>query len=92
MRDSDREVAIRASLERFEVPEHLHEGLVNYLVFRIEPGHFLCEVLANNLRGAFERGDRAALDGLEALVSWLYNEAPSSAWGSREAIDAWLAT
>ena len=79
------------SLRQSGVAEHLHEGLVNYVNQYIQPGDFLMQVLSNDLRGAFERGDEESIASLRALVLWLYNEAPANCWGRPSVVTAWLA-
>lgn len=72
------------------VPEHLRSGLVCYLLHHIPPGHFLTAVLENDLMEAMGRADELSLVGLFSLVSFLYNDAPSGAWGSPAKVRAWL--
>jgi hypothetical protein len=73
------------------VPEHLHGGLVRYLVHRLQPGHFLTAVLENDLREAMGRADEQSRAGLFQIVKFLYNDAPSICWGSPERVQQWLA-
>lgn len=79
-------------LDVAEVPEHLHGGLIRYLTSGIPPGHFLTAVLENNLAESFSRADENSRAGLFNLVRFLYNDVPSTAWGSRAKVDAWMAT
>lgn len=72
------------------IPEHLADGLRLYLEQGIPPGHFLEAVLSNDLKEACSRGDVDSLAGLVDLVCWLYNHAPSGAWGSRERVESWI--
>lgn len=77
-------------LKRAGVPEHLQEGLVRYLVYRIAPGSFLLAVLENDLAGAINRGDEASVAGLQALVRFLYHHAPAVAYGGPQIVRTWL--
>lgn len=77
-------------LTEYGVPEHLHGGLVRYLVQHIQPGHFLTAVLENDLREAMGRADDVSRAGLYSIVLFLYNDAPAPCWGSPEAVAAWL--
>ena len=81
----------RDEMARLNVPEHLREGLVRYLVSRIRPGSFLCAVIADD---AAEVLHRAASDltvaDLAALASFLLQVAPVECWGSYEALERWL--
>lgn len=72
------------------LPEHLREGLADYILERVPPGDYLRAVLSNDLRGTFERGDDESIAGLQPTVSWLYNHAPARCWGSREGVASWL--
>lgn len=74
------------------VPAHLRAGLWRYLSQRIRTGGFLEAVLRNDLADAVCRADPAlSLTELKAIVLFLRTYAPSSAWGSPEAVEAWLA-
>lgn len=84
------EVEYLQRLEKADVPEHLREGLVRYLVHRIQPGHFLTAVLENNLLQAVARGDDVSLAGLPNLMRFLVNAAPGDASGSPETVREWL--
>ena len=87
----DEQLASYQSLmAEYGVPTHLREGLALYLVERLQPGHFLTEVLRNNLVGAVSRGHDESLAGLPHLVRFLYNQAPAEAWGSSECVVEWL--
>jgi hypothetical protein len=72
------------------LPEHLHGGLVRYIVLGIEPGHFLSAVMKNDLFGAVGRADSGNVEIIPAICKFLYNYAPSSCFGSKEKFDAWL--
>lgn len=84
------EVEYLQRLTRAGVPEHLHEGLVRYLVHHIKPGSFLLAVLENDLAGAFARGDESSLAGLSALVRFLALDAPPVASGGPYSVQLWL--
>lgn len=81
---------VYADLAAAGVPEHLHDGIVNYLVHRIPPGHFLGAVVSNDLVEAIGRADENSLRGLRAIVAFFYNDAPSTSWGSPVKVSAWL--
>jgi hypothetical protein len=81
---------LRARLEANAVPEHLHTGLVEYLAARRPVGGFLLAVLENNLALAAVRADPESARALRELVLFLSNFASATAWGSTEAVAAWL--
>ena len=71
------------------IPEHLREGVVEYIEHGHLPGDFLCAVLENDLAQAVGRADEISLRFLPNLVCYLYNLAPKGAWGSRERVLNW---
>jgi hypothetical protein len=66
------------------------EGLARYLDDHIKPGSFLSAVLCNDLSKSFGCADEENTASMQVLVAFLYNEAPSAAWGSPEKFQAWL--
>lgn len=72
------------------IPIHTLEGLKGYIIDHHPPGHFLCNVLSNDLMGAVSRADACNLQCLPEIVRFVYNHAPRNCWGSREKVAAWL--
>lgn len=72
------------------IPEHMHDGLIGYLVNRIHPGSFLTAVLSNDLREACGRADEDNVRALHAYVYFLYNYAPGDSWGSYDKVEDYL--
>ncbi len=72
------------------LPEHMQGGMKSYIEDRFPPGGFLRAVLENKLVEAFGRADQINAERLKDYASFLYNEAPSSCWGSEENVEAWL--
>lgn len=70
------------------LPEHLRGGMQRYLEHGIEPGRFLCACIENNLQEAVSRCTEH-LETLRFVTLYLYNFAPSDAWGSKEKRIAW---
>jgi hypothetical protein len=81
----------RLAMEKCRVPEHMHDGLVNYLVHHRVTGSFLRAVLDNNLRLAIGRADEVNKGALAEIVTFLVNFAPHYVWGNEKAVDAWIA-
>lgn len=75
---------------RTRLPEHCVSGLAAYIFRGKRPGHFLCAVLANDLKESYARADETNLPRLRDYVSFLYNYAPGDSWGSQERIAAWV--
>ncbi len=72
------------------IPDHMLDGLREYVDHGIPQGHFLTAVITNDLKEACARADRTNLRIIPAYVAWLYNEADARCWGSREKMDAWI--
>ena len=70
--------------------EHLAGGLERYFNHRIRTGGFLEAVLKNDLHEAFARASPESVRALPAVVAWLHEFAPRPAFGSPEAVEAWL--
>ena len=88
-RETDTRERLIAGLEASNVPSHLHEGLLEYVVCGRPTGHFLEAVLSNDLREACCRVDITHKGCLFDLVFFLYNFAPQGCWGSTENVIAW---
>lgn len=78
-------------LDECDVPSNLHDGLVGYFTQRRPVGSFLTAVLSNDLTQAVLRADCDTGRRLRQLVLFLHNHAPSPAFGSPAAVEAWLA-
>ena len=80
-----------SSFDAYAIPDHNHEGLLNYFNYGILPGSFLQAVLRNDLRDAYGRADYINRQFIGDIVSWLEMHAPSLSWGSEESVQAWVA-
>lgn len=74
-----------------EVPQHLREGLREYIVRGRPTGGFLRAVLENDLVSTVTRADPLSHAGLQAVINFLLDVAPAPAWGSRAKVEAWIA-
>jgi hypothetical protein len=72
------------------IPEHTLVTLKSYLDHRHHPGGFLEAVLTNDLFGAVMRADLQHKDALGAIVQYVYQTFPSSAYGDKERFWNWL--
>lgn len=72
-------------------PDHLREAFERYVTHGIPAGDCLRAVLANDMMGAFQRADVNTARHMAAIVSYVYNVIPQRAYGSYEAVDAWIA-
>ena len=72
------------------IPQHMLDAFQRYVEFRISPGSFLTAVLCNDLKGAVGSADSTNINLIPEYVSFLYNNAPSTCWGSVEKVQNWL--
>lgn len=73
-----------------QLPEHIRDGVLNYVEKGWPIGGFLTAVFTNNLMEAFARADDINRVQLYAICSWVYNEAPSGCWGNPAKVRLWL--
>jgi len=73
------------------IPDHMCQGLDDYIERHWKPGGFLLAVLSNDLREACALADYINIKALPVFVAYLHSEAPSACWGSPERVEAWLA-
>ena len=75
------------------VPVHMREAISNWIeTASVHPGmmgSFLYALLTNDLMGVYANGDESNIDGMREWVMFLYNNAPSECYGSREKIICW---
>lgn len=81
--------SMRLALLKSNIPAYMHGGLLRYIEHGIEPGHFLCAVLQNDLRRSIERADDYNVQHLADYVKFLYCHAPAGCWGSLEKFTSW---
>jgi len=72
------------------IPPLVREGMALYLDNRIQPGHFLSAVFANDLFNAIGHADDQCLAALPSIISFIYMETPGTCHGSWEKVNAWL--
>lgn len=71
------------------IPERMRGGLERWIEKGIVPGHFLCALLSNDLRGAVSHADVVNIRLLRNYVIFLHNYAPRDCWGGDEQFEAW---
>ena len=69
---------------------NLKDSLYHYIEEKRPVGSFLTAVLSNDLFDSFGRADHMNRIQLYNIVSWIYNYAPTSCYGSRDIVKAWL--
>ena len=65
--------------------------LENYFCHGLPPGGFTTSVLEGDLFGAARRADSWNKENLAKIANWIYQNAPSGSFGSREAVRDWMA-
>jgi len=88
MTSYDEESAYR--FKDFSISPRMVRAIKRYIEHGIGPGHFLTAVICNDLRGAVWQADEENMRNLPAFVTYFYNEAPSTCWGSHEKMVAWM--
>ena len=69
---------------------HIEEAITIYVRDGSPPGDFLYAVLCNDLAESFGRADLENRRDLFEIVSYVYNRVPSTDWGNRRKVDAWI--
>lgn len=71
------------------LPSYMIGGLMRYMNDGTRPGDFLSAVLKNNLMDAFSYADETNAQSVRDWARWLYNYAPSQAFGSVGRFTSW---
>ena len=74
-----------------KLPGHMQDGMRLYIERGIDAGSFMMAVLCNDLMGACGKADHINRERLFDYCNFLYNEAPSSCFGSPGKVAAWIA-
>jgi hypothetical protein len=69
----------------------MFSSLRGYVEQHIPVGSFLEAVISNDLKQAVQQADDTNIRNIPAFVGYLYNNAPSECWGSKEKYKRWLA-
>ena len=73
-----------------KIPEHMQETARRYIERGYRGGDFFNALVSNDLMGAVGKADDENRDAIWKWCSFLYNEAPSSCFGSPEIVAAWI--
>lgn len=73
-----------------KLPERARLDMVRYIEDHVKPPRFLHAVLCNNLLNACANADDLDRRLLFDYVRWLYNFAPTEAYGEKAKVDAWI--
>jgi hypothetical protein len=73
-----------------EIPEHLQQGLADYLDHGRSPGSFLTSCLSNDLLGAVTRAHPAvSIEELRTVMRFLSTCTPGDSWGNADRVRDW---
>jgi hypothetical protein len=78
-----------ASPDYAVIPEHTRRALLNYVEYRLPPGHAIQALLANDLWTFVGRADAETLAAVRQLV-WALGYCPSACQGSQAKVATWL--
>jgi len=82
----------RQGLDLWAVEAEQADVMFNYLVYGYGAGSFYSAVLANDALGALSRSHPGnSMTALKKLAGWMRDCMPETAYGSYQAVDAWLA-
>ena len=73
------------------LPPHIRPAVKRYVEHGVPPGGFLMYVISNNLRMAYITADLVNREKLGDILKFFFDEVPANCWGSREAMDYWIA-
>lgn len=86
---TEQEQELFSTLRTSGIPSYMHDMIVLWITEGIYPGNFMGAILENRLQAAVAHADENNMALLHLYVGWLYNHAPSSCFGSPEAVVAW---
>jgi hypothetical protein len=89
MADISREELAKRAVE-MDIPVHMINSLVEYIMVGRPVGHFLTAVLSNDLKEACNRADEENQKRLYEYVAFLYNYTPTTCWGSPDKVITWM--
>ena len=78
------------NLDYDRIPEHMRDSMRGYIEHGKDIGDFLYALLCDDIPGAFSKADDTNRDAMYEYVCFLHDEAPSTAWGSPEAVSDWI--
>lgn len=84
------ETELRDSMDKYGIPEYMHDGVILYIVHGIRPGDFLSALFSNDLMESFGLADAHNTLAMHSWVKWIYNEAPATCHGSPGQVEKWL--
>ena len=78
------------NIDYYQLPEHMQDGLRDYVNLGVHPGRFLGLILCNDFVRAAGHADDINKHALMDYARILYCDLPAACWGSQENIDVWM--
>ena len=78
------------ALRQSDIPEYMHQSILDYYEHGYEPGSFLSAIINNDLSGAIGHADNTNAQHLKDYVLWFYWHAPSGTWGYPDAVNDYI--
>ncbi len=72
------------------LPRHMQQDMKDYIEKGLSQGSFMRAIIANDFVHAAIRADHINMAALFDYARFLYDEAPSSCWGSYDIYNAWI--
>lgn len=80
---------LEEAMRRAGIPEYMHSGVKNWVLYGRSGGSFLTAVFKNNLVEAYGRADGNNISRIRNYADLLYNDLPMECWGSSKKVEAW---
>ena len=80
---------LRDRMNYHDIPEHMRESVIDYVIYGRPVGHFLHNLFSNDLMGTFSRADTKNRQKIEEWTLLIYNDIPKSCWGSESNVVEW---
>jgi hypothetical protein len=83
----------KIGLNKYGIPQHMHEGVIAYFEDHRPVGDFLRNILSNDFVSAAAHADDMNKHALYNYCQWLFMCAPGriyKVWGSHEIYKKWL--
>lgn len=90
MTQKDIELYWKAKTEKAPGTDLMQEALFRYVVYGLQPGHFLTSVLQNRFCEAVFYADGNNRLLLLEWARWVYNELPITIWETPEKVKNWI--
>jgi hypothetical protein len=78
-------------MDRYQIPERMHEGMLRWIEDGIKPGSFLSAIIENDLYNAFHLADDENSFRISSYLSFFYMCAPGGCWRTMERVKEWEA-